>query len=683
MRLRKLKIKNIRSYQEQEIDFPEGSLMLAGDVGSGKTSILLAIEYALFGLQPGQTGSALLRNNSQIGEVTLEFELAGKEVIIERKLKRGKSVVNDYSSITVDGEKTECSITELKSKIISLLGYPPEFIKKNNILYRYTVYTPQEQMKNIISEEAEVRLNILRHIFGIDKYKTIRENLTILLSKLKEDSKSLQGEILSLESDKISILAKSDAIKILEHHLSNQETISIQAIKKRKVIEVESSGIEQKIKEGEKLETELEKAKVMLVTKKDSLSSIQRETLEMESSLIENKEIFKEEELYNLILELEKNADEIERLNNSYIELVSQINSLKQIKNDTSIKKEKVFSIDICPTCLQDVPIAHKHNILNETEQTISKLTKEIENLEEKKALLPSKIEALKKEKLVLEKKKVGLEILRSKVSEVERLKKKLGDSLKNKASLEKDISLLTTHLEDLKASILDYSRFSNIYRLKQDELKKAFMEEKRSEIAAAEFRKELELTRKEIALLNQKIQEKETKKNKLNSVLELSDWLSGQFTSLVNFTERNVMLRLRSEFSKLFSKWFLLLVQDSFDVHLDENFTPLITQAGIEMDYSFLSGGERTAVALAYRLALNQTINSVITTIKTRDFIILDEPTDGFSDAQIDKLREVLIELNAAQLILVSHEQKIEGFVDHIIKIKRDGDSSKTESTV
>ena len=47
MKLKKIIIKNIRSYDNQELDFPDKSLLLAGDIGSGKTSILLAIEYAL------------------------------------------------------------------------------------------------------------------------------------------------------------------------------------------------------------------------------------------------------------------------------------------------------------------------------------------------------------------------------------------------------------------------------------------------------------------------------------------------------------------------------------------------------------------------------------------------------------------------------------------------------------
>ena len=97
-------------------------------------------------------------------------------------------------------------------------------------------------------------------------------------------------------------------------------------------------------------------------------------------------------------------------------------------------------------------------------------------------------------------------------------------------------------------------------------------------------------------------------------------------------------------------------------------------------MDYSFLSGGERTAIALAYRLALNQTIGTVMTSIKTKNIIILDEPTEGFSEIQIDKMREILIELKANQLILVSHEQKMDSFVDNIIKVKKEEGISKVE---
>ena len=76
--------------------------------------------------------------------------------------------------------------------------------------------------------------------------------------------------------------------------------------------------------------------------------------------------------------------------------------------------------------------------------------------------------------------------------------------------------------------------------------------------------------------------------------------------------------------------------------------------------------------------MALNQTINSLLSEIKTKGIVILDEPTDGFSQQQLDKMRDVLNELDVEQLILVSHDQKIESFVDNIIRLKKDNLTTK-----
>ena len=48
MILKSLHLKNIRSYVDERITFPEGSILLSGDMGSGKSSILLSVEFALF-----------------------------------------------------------------------------------------------------------------------------------------------------------------------------------------------------------------------------------------------------------------------------------------------------------------------------------------------------------------------------------------------------------------------------------------------------------------------------------------------------------------------------------------------------------------------------------------------------------------------------------------------------------
>ena len=85
MQLKSVKLENIRSYLNQEINFPDGSVLLSGDVGSGKSSILLAVEFALFGIRGKRlSGGSLLRNGKKEGSVDLRFEINNKEIIVKK-----------------------------------------------------------------------------------------------------------------------------------------------------------------------------------------------------------------------------------------------------------------------------------------------------------------------------------------------------------------------------------------------------------------------------------------------------------------------------------------------------------------------------------------------------------------------------------------------------------------------
>ena len=241
-------------------------------------------------------------------------------------------------------------------------------------------------------------------------------------------------------------------------------------------------------------------------------------------------------------------------------------------------------------------------------------------------------------------------------------------------------MELLSSHINSLKASSLSLSKYDNLFNAKKQELGYSLREERLAEIKVAELKREIEVFSRQIDELKEKISKTEEVKLKLNYLLEIENWLSKSFVALVSFVEKNVMAKLKSNFSDLFNKWFAMLVSDNFNVTLDEDFTPIIEQQDYEIDYAYLSGGERTAIALAYRLALNQVINSFLSKISTKDLVILDEPTDGFSDQQLDKMRDILMQLNVGQLILVSHEQKIESFVENIIRFKKEQGETQVE---
>lgn len=681
MILKKIILNNIRSYETQEINFSKGSTLLSGDIGAGKTSILLGIEFALFGLQPGQRGSSLLKNGKEEGGVLIEFEVDDQNIIVERTLKRGKTISQTYCAITINNEKKEFSVTELKSKILEILNYPKEFSKKQNILYKFTVYTPQEEMKQIILQDSETRINTLRHVFGIDKYKRILENISTINSKIREEKRLKQAITENLEQDKFNIIAKENELESKQYNLVSVEKELFLKQEKRKKIQEEQEEIAKKIQEKNKLEQEIEKTKIIMLNKRDSVSENERLIQRIKEQIDELSQLsFDESQIIELEEKINAIKKEKEKLDLVILEITSQINSIYLKIEDCEKLEKKISHLDICPTCLQNVEAVYRANVLNKLHNDVSEGIKKREILEQEKAKISREIIRNNEELNFNQKKLEELKILRLKLQDIDEKQKRIQEIQVSQISLKNDLTLLEKHMELLNNSIFELKKFDDIFKLKQDELRQALNSEREVDIKVAELKKEIDMFSMQINELKEKLKKIEEIQKDLEYLAKLEDWLSKSFMPVISFIEKNVMIKLKSEFSKLFSEWFCMLVSDNFDVQLDDNFTPIIEHQDYEIDYAYLSGGERTAVALAYRLALNQVINSLLSKIKTKGLMILDEPTDGFSDQQLDKMRDVLLQLNVEQLIIVSHEQKIEGFVENVVRFKKENSISKID---
>jgi exonuclease SbcC len=674
MILKKIKLKNIRSYREAEITFPEGSLLLMGDIGSGKTSILLAIEFALFGLQPSQKGNSILRNNETEAQVTLELEVDEKRILIERNLKKsGKSVSQTDCRIKVNDEIYEGSVTEIKNKILSILNYPQEFAKKTNDLYKFTVYTPQEEMKQIILESNDIRLNTLRHIFGIDKYKRIEENLSLLTIKIRQDIRFKEAQILGAEQKKEQIKEKLNQIQrereilgIVEKELKDTELL-------RKNKQEEMKQINDKIEEKKRLENERDKSELTLNSKKNSLLEIEREIILIKEQLKVKAEIrFKEEDLAILKGKISENEKNYQNLNEDYVKTLSSMQNKEFQMNELRKLIEKISALEKCPTCLQVVTEEYKRNIVIKAKTDYDQINSENLKEKSKKEECIMKIDLARKSVENLKDSLSALQIAKIKLESLNEKERRLDFLEKQRASLSADISLIKSHILQLEETLKGYESYSIIFKQKEQELNLILIKEREVLIRKAEANRSIQIINIQIQEIEEEVKIIETISKEVSYLKELEFWLNSKFLELVLYTEKNVMLKLREEFSKLLSNWFSMLVSDTLSIRLDEAFSPIIQQTDYEIDYNYLSGGERTAVALAYRLALNQTINSLLSTIKTRDLVILDEPTDGFSESQLDKMRDIFNQLKVRQLIIVSHEQKIESFVDKIIHFKK-----------
>jgi len=678
--LKSIKLNNIRSYLNQKIDFPRGSLLLSGDIGSGKSTILLAIEFALFGSKPSELpASSLLRHGKREGYVELSFEIDGKNILIKRALKRSNNgIKQEVGYIILDDRKKDLSPVEMKSQIFDLLGYPKDLVAKGkDLIYRYTVYTPQEEMKRILREDKDTRLNTLRKVFNIDKYKKIKENSVIFIRALKENKKEIQGFISDLDEKnrekEFMEREFSDLNVKIKNIIPKIENIKSNVKQKKENINI----FENKINELNKVkndlsiyETELRNLLNERERNKQSLQNLDKNIIILEKEL-EKEEITEDKTIKEKINEIGKN---IQNQNNEIEKIKLKLNEFKINKYKSEEIIDKISKIEQCPLCLQNVEHEHKSSISDRENKNIAEAEKNIELYTEKETELKNKLENMEKEKEELRKKENRIELIKLKINNIKEKKIEKINFEKRQEDIKKNIGTINTKKIDLNKKIDEMKNIEEDYKKAKKEFDMALDEEKELEIEKTGLEKEKESLNKFIVSLEKEIEKKFKAKEKLIGLVEMQNWMEEFFVNLMGTMEKHVMFQIHSEFNGLFKEWFNNLIEDeTISVSLDDEFTPVIEQNGYETNVESLSGGEKTSVALSYRLALNKVINDVVTQIKTKDIIMLDEPTDGFSSEQLDKVRDVLDQLKIKQVIIVSHESKIESFVDKVIHIGKE----------
>ena len=798
MLLQQLRLQNIRSYLEQTITFPEGTTLLSGDIGSGKSTVLLAIEFALFGSsRPELPAESLLRKGAAKGMVELTFVLNDQTITVQRHLKKEKDVIKQMPGhIIRNNVKKELMPVELKAEILTLLGYPEDLLSKNkNYIFRYTIYTPQEEMKLILQDSNETRLDVLRKIFNIDKYKIIRENMQIYLKKMRTDLTVLTTKIEPLSEYSQLALQQEEEKKKIE--LSIQEITPILQIlqQKRQQQQQEMEKVEQQQKEYFQLQQELNTTSLFekelsssveqLLQKKERLAQ-KIEELSIPKDLVANSEQLhaelrqqekKKEQLSKEKNELEGKIRNIQNIivitqeeiirtgkETAYIpdyekkkqELVEQISSKKGlledkveidlllektlaviVKNKTLLEQsaeiqETMQNLESCPTCLQEVSAEHKHTIISQEQTKKLKAEAILSELEKKKKEIISQKESLEKQILEIFAKEnqlakitAELQQLKKKEEWIQEKKEQLRQLVQENNSLMLMMQNLShsTKIEELTVSITEKQKLlqgllhqellhknlqellhqeqqylirKNQLQKKKEELQTSLSQkkdltatitahkkiafelinqEKEAAVKVAQFQTQLESIDRHLVEVQERINLLQKEKEKLGKLQESYQWLEEHFLPLTYTIEKQVMINIHHHFDQLFQEWFSVLIEDvNIFSRLDDSFAPIVMQNGYEIAFSDLSGGEKTSAALAYRLALNKVINTVIHAINTKDLLILDEPTDGFSIEQLDKVREVLEKLQSRQTIIVSHESKIESFVNNVIRIEKEG---------
>ncbi|OYT58902.1 hypothetical protein B6U71_03550 [Euryarchaeota archaeon ex4484_178] len=215
-----------------------------------------------------------------------------------------------------------------------------------------------------------------------------------------------------------------------------------------------------------------------------------------------------------------------------------------------------------------------------------------------------------------------------------------------------------------------DYIKAERAYTEAYGELKKLRADLENIERNLEEWMRERKNLEDDIHNLEKEIEKGEKLK-------DIEAWLKDKFISALESIEKRRMALINEEFRALFESWFQeLLGESEYEATIDENFEPRITYEKYDMPIGSLSGGERTSVALAYRLSLNTMVKRSLG-LKT-NLLILDEPTDGFSKDQLYKLKDIFDKMDTDQIIIVTHEKELINIADVVYHVEKVGGKSR-----
>ncbi|NBM19268.1 AAA family ATPase, partial [Streptomyces sp. GC420] len=195
MRLHRLSITAFGPFGgTQEVDFDElsaaGLFLLHGPTGAGKTSVLDAVCYALYGSVPGARqapGASLRSDHAASGlptEILLELTVGGRRLEITRRpeqlrpKKRGtgftrdkaQSRLREYDAPAGQWKALSRSHQEIGEEIAQLLGMSKE-------QFCQVVLLPQGDFAKFLRADAEARGRLLGRLFDTRRFAAVEERL--------------------------------------------------------------------------------------------------------------------------------------------------------------------------------------------------------------------------------------------------------------------------------------------------------------------------------------------------------------------------------------------------------------------------------------------------------------------------------------------------------------------------
>ncbi len=688
MKIEIVQLENIRSHVKSTVPFTHGFNCLVGGVGCGKSSVLYAVDFALFG--ESRTYDYLLREGADWGKVTVQFTQNGNTYKLTRGLKRkGKSITQNIEELKLwENEKLIASMKTdaIAEQFKAVTGLDSD-------LYREIVWFKQEHLKELLDAKPRDRQTRLDELFGLSDYEVAWSNIAQYQRDYETEKRVYEKDpdVLGMEKLSNEYNRSSEEYTLLEMDLENAtQKLSVakkaldEADSKLKKLEEKRQAIEELKRKEARLHSDI-------VNMGRTLASL-TERIEGKKTIISNlgqRQSSIDDQVKACMSKLEQaglpTGESVESLHSCLASFDDKISSLRADQEATSrnLQLDRKRAVELskeskCPLCIQPLDGEYKSNLLSrikteniDREKNISQLRIEIDILQKTKTLAS---EASSNLQTCMTK----AEELKNRQNEEETNLNALSNEFSEKQQLESDLHL---QIEQVQFEIgrFDLSELDAARLLREQAFRQYYQFD--SELGTKENRKtDLFKRLDEIKERINFAQEKLERIEKIRKTVELLGAIRDAY--------RSIQPKLRSEFVKVLRN-FVQQVLDSLvggegpmlNVVIDETYTPYVkSEAGVDREVSNLSGGERTLLAFAYRLGLGQLIMQSRTG-HGLSMLMLDEPTEnlGSEDGSIERLAEAISRFKAIeQIIAVTHSEAFAGKADHVVILEKEAGISK-----
>jgi DNA repair protein SbcC/Rad50 len=690
VKLTSIELVNIRSHVRTVVNFGDGFNCLVGGLGQGKSSVLYAFDFALFGDRLGRSYDYLLREDAEEGRVVANFVHNGRTYMIQRALKRRANSISqdtDYLELFQD----ENPVADNKNDAVAEQLQALTGLDKN--IFRELVWVRQEHLKELIDTTPRQRQTKIDELFELSNYELAWNGLK-LFKKTYEVEKSLLEKdfdvmrVTKLEADYCKAVEEfSSMVTEIEDAKAKLETATLALDEATYNLDC--------LEELQKTTEALQRRKVQLQT---NLSNIKRRLKDLtDQNEINTRRLNEQEkqveELKNqrklhLVSLTDVGIDEsksLQELRKYLFDVEEQLRTFsgeqQATKREMQASADKISAIlkeNKCPRCLQEVSGDYKQSLKDNLEK---------EQAESQKLLaeIQTKLENLKSHHKTVDVAASGLQQLVPRIEDLQKQIAEKQESLSRFSSQLEEAKQEQIQLEQQLAktedeiSKFDVSQLESARKLQ----KEAFANHlnAKNEVTGLERRK-ADLSQKVDDLKERLdiVQGKVDRKEDVGRLLEIID--------RIRIAYRSIQPKLRSEFVK----YLQISVQNVLDsltgdvgpvlnVNIDKDYSPYVSsEEGYDRDVANLSGGERTLLAFAYRIGLGQLIMQARTGHGLH-MLLLDEPTEslGREDGSVERLAESVSRLRSIeQIIAVTHNESFAEKADHVIRIQKENGESK-----